>query len=75
MHFNIFLDLKGKSCPVPLMLTKKELRKIEIGMTIKIIFDDKNTKNDLERFCSKNELSLHYIESINSPYIVLIKKY
>jgi tRNA 2-thiouridine synthesizing protein A len=75
MHFNIFLDLKGKSCPVPLMLTKKELRKMEIGMTIKIIFDDKNTKNDLERFCSKNELSLHYIESINSPYIVLIKKY
>ena len=47
------LDLRGLTCPVPLMRTKKVLKSLNNGDSMKIIIDDPATKNDLTRFCQK----------------------
>lgn len=47
------LDLKGFTCPIPLLRTKKALKKMALGDLLKLLITDPNTKSDLNRFCQR----------------------
>jgi tRNA 2-thiouridine synthesizing protein A len=52
------LDVKGLSCPMPLLKTKKTLKSLKSGQILEVLGTDPGSKNDIPEFCKKggNEL-------------------
>ena len=52
------LDARGLSCPMPLLKTKKALKKMDSGKILEVLGTDPGSKNDIPGFCAKggNEL-------------------
>jgi TusA-related sulfurtransferase len=40
------LDVCGKRCPMPILLTKREIKNVEVGEILKVIATDVGTKKD-----------------------------
>jgi len=50
---DLTLDCLGKKCPMPVLMTKKELKKMSSGQTLELIVDDKGTLKDVPALLSK----------------------
>jgi len=50
---DIFLDIRGLSCPIPLLKTKKTLKEMETGQIVHILCTDPGSKVDLPVIGSK----------------------
>ncbi|MBM4135492.1 MAG: sulfurtransferase TusA family protein [Nitrospira sp.] len=49
------LDVQGRSCPYPLVTTKKTMQKLPKGAILKIFCDSSVTAEDsIPRYCEKN---------------------
>lgn len=49
------LDLLGRACPYPIVLTKKEMEKLPAGAILKILCDSSTTVEDsIPRYCEKH---------------------
>ena len=44
---DITLNAVGKKCPMPVLMTKKELKKMSAGQTLELIVDDKGALKDV----------------------------
>ena len=47
------LDAKGKKCPMPVLMTKKELRKMNSGETLELLADDVGALKDVPALIKK----------------------
>ncbi len=47
------LDTKGKKCPMPVLLCKKELKKMSSGQTLELISDDVGALKDVPALINK----------------------
>ncbi len=47
------LDAKGKKCPMPVLMTKKELKKLAAGQTLELIADDVGALKDVPALIKK----------------------
>ena len=52
------LDTKGMNCPMPILKTKKSIKKLNIGDTLEIFSTDPGSIRDFASFCKAtgNEL-------------------
>jgi len=50
---DITLDAKGKKCPMPVLMAKKELKKMSSGQVLELIVDDKGALKDVPALLSK----------------------
>ena len=52
------LDTKGMNCPMPILKTKKSIKKLNIGDTLEILSTDPGSVRDFASFCKAtgNEL-------------------
>ena len=50
---DVTLDFKGLSCPMPLLNTKKALKKITAGQVVEILVTDPGFKKDLPELLKK----------------------
>ena len=68
------LNAIGLRCPEPVMMVRKNIRKIAIGDTLLVQADDTSTTRDIPSFCRfmEHELLAQQIEE--KPYLYLIKK-
>ncbi|MEN3015238.1 MAG: sulfurtransferase TusA family protein [bacterium] len=48
LSYNLLLDVKGLSCPMPLVKAKQEVNKVSSGMVIKVIATDKGSLKDFQ---------------------------
>lgn len=46
-------DASGLRCPMPILKTKKEILKIDVGQILKVIATDIGTKKDFPSFADK----------------------
>ncbi len=74
MANNIVLDATGKKCPMPVLMAKKELKKMSSGQILELISDDMGVLTDIPALLSKTGDEL--IETIEegSKIIFKIKK-
>ena len=70
----MILDVKGFTCPIPLLRAKKELKKIAIGETLQVIATDPNTEKDFIRFCSRGKYEISQVIKKEDELIFNIKK-
>ena len=47
------IDAKGKKCPMPVLMTKKELKKLAAGQTLELIADDVGALKDVPALIKK----------------------
>jgi tRNA 2-thiouridine synthesizing protein A len=55
---NQVLDVKGLSCPLPILRAKKALKDVQTGGTLQVLATDPGAVKDFEAFCrtTGNEL-------------------
>ncbi len=51
---NVKLDAKGKKCPMPVLLVKKELTKMTSGQVLELIVDDRGALKDIPALVNKS---------------------
>ena len=71
---DITLDAMGKKCPMPVLLTKKELKKMTAGQTLELIVDDKGALKDVPALLSKTGDELVNTNEEDAKVTFLIKK-
>ena len=49
---DLFLDVQGLRCPLPILKTKKSLLEIQSGQILKVMATDKGSQQDMSSFCS-----------------------
>jgi TusA-related sulfurtransferase len=52
------LDASGFSCPIPLLKTRLEVNRMDVGQILKVISTDAGTKRDFHTFVSQNHHEL-----------------
>jgi tRNA 2-thiouridine synthesizing protein A len=48
------LDLTGLYCPMPIMRTREEIDKVQLGDVLKVKADDPAAEEDLKRWASRS---------------------
>ena len=66
------VDCRGLACPVPVLKTKEALEELEEG-TVKVIVDNKASKENVRRFAEKMGCSVK-VEEKNGEFHITIKK-
>jgi len=70
------INVEGKSCPMPLFLTKKALNKIESNKILQVIGDFLPAKENITEFLENEGHQILSVKEKSDPYqfIILIKK-
>ena len=59
-----FLDIRGFTCPIPLLKAKQEISQMNPGEILELWGTDPKTKNELSDYCKKNNKDfLGYIDT------------
>ncbi|MFX1511746.1 MAG: sulfurtransferase TusA family protein [Promethearchaeota archaeon] len=75
MQSHLFVDTTGETCPVPLIETRKALRKASSGQIIEIIGTHPNSKKEIVMAAEMlKEPVIEVIETDNGQWRILIKK-
>ena len=48
---NETLDTLGYFCPMPIILTSKKIKQIELGHVLEVLSDDEGIKKDMPAWC------------------------
>jgi len=62
------LDLRGLTCPMPLLKTKKELKEMKAGQILEVWGTDEGSKKDIPDFVAKRKHTLISLEDLSEGY-------
>lgn len=71
---NVTLDLKGLSCPMPVVKTKKALDSMQAGQVLFVEVTDKGSKADIPAMLKRTGNELLGIEEKDNVFNFFIKK-
>lgn len=74
MNFDLELDCKGLSCPMPVLKTKKELDKMNVGQVLKMISTDAGSKSDVSALIKRTGHELLDVQEAGKEFTFFIKK-
>ena len=70
----IELDLKGLTCPMPLLKTKQALNKMQSGELVRVIATDPASERDFKVFADQSGNQLLSSEKTDACYCFTLKK-
>lgn len=68
------LNALGKKCPMPVLMTKKELKNMSSGQTLELVVDDKGALKDVPALISKTGDSIIETKEGENQITFMIKK-
>jgi tRNA 2-thiouridine synthesizing protein A len=71
---DITLNALGKKCPMPVLMTKKELKKLNTGEILELIVDDKGALKDVPALIHKTGDELLDTKEEDQKVTFMIKK-
>ncbi len=71
---DITLNAVGKKCPMPVLMTKKELKKMSSGQTLELIVDDTGAIKDVPALLSRTGDELLETKEVGNHLIFMIQK-
>jgi len=74
MDFDQELDTSGLSCPMPVMKTKKALKKLESGQVLHLIATDPATGDDIPGLVEEMASNIEAANEDGGKYHFYIKK-
>ncbi len=73
-EFDEVLDTSGLSCPLPVLKSKKAIKKMEVGKVLKIISTDPGSKNDIPAWARVTGNEIVAEEEDGSSFVFYVKK-
>ncbi len=67
------IDVMGETCPVPLVETRKALRKADEGEIIEVVGDHPASKDEIPMAIKELDLKLLSVEDIDDGWRIKIK--
>ncbi len=67
------LDVRGKTCPMPVLLTRKKIRMLESGVVLEIIGDFLPAKTNIQNFLTSNGHEILNVKEKNGIYHIFTK--
>lgn len=75
MENNInIVDTSGYSCPIPLIMLSRKLKRTEVGNTLKVISDDPAFNKEIKIWSYETGNQLLDLKANGADYIALVKK-
>jgi tRNA 2-thiouridine synthesizing protein A len=74
LKYDYFLNVKGLSCPLPILKTKKVLDSLGKGQILKIETTDPGSKNDMTSWAKRTGNEILKVDEGPGIYIFYIKK-
>lgn len=68
------LDARGKSCPLPIVLTARALRAVPVGEQVTVRADDRAFPEDIRAWCRKTSHELVSLEAKAGFYEAVIRR-
>ena len=68
------LDTSGLSCPLPILKSKKALKKLNVGDILKIISTDPGSKKDIASWCRVTGQELLEDGEEGGKFVYLVKR-
>jgi tRNA 2-thiouridine synthesizing protein A len=68
------LDARGKSCPLPIVLTAKAVKQLPVGDDLTIFADDRAFLPDIEAWCRKTGHELRGTQSKDGYFEATIRR-
>ncbi len=74
MAADLTLNAIGKKCPMPILMTKKELKKLSSGQTLELIVDDRGALKDIPALIKRTGDTILETKENNEQIIFIIQK-
>ncbi len=74
MNANQTLDCVGLYCPMPIVKTSQQIKKMKVGDILEVIADDKGIKLDMPAWCEATGNECLGIEEQGGEIKVYVKK-
>jgi len=74
MAADLTLNAIGKKCPMPILMTKKELKKLSSGQTLELIVDDRGALKDIPALINRTGDSILETNENGEQIIFIIQK-
>jgi tRNA 2-thiouridine synthesizing protein A len=74
LTYDVFLDLRGLACPMPLIKTRQALMVVEAGATICVLATDPAAEADFESFCEATGHQLLKFERREDLLLFVLEK-
>jgi tRNA 2-thiouridine synthesizing protein A len=74
IKFDLMLDAKGMSCPLPILKTKKSIEGLSRDQVLKVETTDPGSKNDMAAWARRTGNEILMIEERSGTFIFFIKK-
>lgn len=68
------LDTTGTFCPVPILLTEREMSKLAPGEQLEVIGDDPGIREDMPAWCAETGHRLERMEESAGRIVCLLSK-
>ena len=68
------VDTRGQKCPAPLIATKRALKEINTGDTIRVITDNRTSLSNISRFLKDNSIEFAAEEADNTWTLTITKR-
>ena len=71
---DLTINALGKKCPMPVLMAKKELKKMSAGQTLELVVDDKGALKDVPALIKKTGDTIVETKEDNEHITFTIKK-
>jgi tRNA 2-thiouridine synthesizing protein A len=68
------LDVRGKTCPIPLLLTKRKLESMRTGDLLEVLGDFPQTMENIQRLVERTGNQMIKVEESRGEFSILIRK-
>jgi len=72
--FDVELDARQLSCPLPILRTKKSLAQMSAGQVLKVRATDKKSPDDFVAFCTQTGNELLSSTQENNEFIFYVRR-
>jgi tRNA 2-thiouridine synthesizing protein A len=73
-RYDVFLDMRGEVCPMPLIKTRQALMVVDSGATVCVLATDPASKRDFETFCDMTGHLLLKSEENDGVFVYVVEK-
>lgn len=74
MEADITVDALGLYCPMPIIMTAKEIKKIAVGQVLAVLSDDAGIQADLPAWCKTTGNELLGLTQEGTVYTGLVRR-
>ncbi len=74
MEADVTLDAMGLYCPMPIVMTAKKIKELEIGQVLEVLNDDEGIKKDMPAWCKNTGNEFLDLVEENGAFRVYVKK-